>query len=439
MTAFNEIAIRRFASPREGSGLWASKTALLNAWRGHDFATVMPLTLEFAPSLACNLSCSECPYCAARLKSRLRRIKRAEFATPDDTSVMSLELAKVVFRKARDAGVEGVVVSGGGEPLVCPHIPEMLKYSAQLGMVNGLYTNAIQLGAHPNLASELLVPESNLAFVRPSLNVIRPETGRRFAGASPEDIAAQYEGFAALLKARDRLIPRYRALAQRPPAVQVSVISDDRNIGALSYICERVAGIAKDRDVVEPNDDFLVRPLTKHCRACYSTSDHDEFLIRQILQSVGDGGAGYQQLTGARFNPRLGFGLDKIRRGTANSYSEVLRSEWGSRDYCWANGLFLTVGPDARVRLCTDRNCCGEWAIGDLKRESVAEIYAGSKRRDLLAAVHKVRCGPGVCEATCRTVRLNQIARAVQNGDLTNTGLAEIRLRESGARPLLLS
>jgi hypothetical protein len=71
--------------------------------------------------------------------------------------------------------------------------------------------------------------------------------------------------------------------------------------------------------------------------------------------------------------------------------------------------------------------------------QSVQEIYAGQRRLQLLEHVHEVRCGPEVCEANCRTPRLNRIARMVRSGELTDADIAEIRALTQNDPPLLLS
>jgi hypothetical protein len=86
-----------------------------------------------------------------------------------------------------------------------------------------------------------------------------------------------------------------------------------------------------------------------------------------------------------------------------------------------------------------DRNCDEEWVTGDLKTQSVREIYGGEARQLLLERVHACDRGPQVCEATCRIPRLDHIAHQIRAGTLTDTDVAECRRTAEVEPKLLLS
>ncbi len=444
---YNEQSVRRHSHSREGSAAW-TVPSVIDAWRRGRWEDVPALTMEYSPSLVCNLNCSTCPYLGARRQAGCRRrVPRGEFADADDKLAASLESAAHVLQRCREAAIRGVLWTGGGEPTLCRELPEMIRRSAALGMYNALYSNLIQVGMHSGFARSLLAPGNNLVFVRGSLNVARPETGRVFCGASPEDIQAQYDGFAAVCDARESLLGDYREAGLPVPLIQASVICDHRNVGDLSLIAEKVAHIYETHCVScrSPHDDFVVRPLTKHGQPDgYTCKQHDE---REVIDTIRNEfqrsdahcgtppGPSRVVLERAGMNVFMGFGLDDCER----RYEDLLRLEYESRTECLANGLFLTVGPDETVHLCTDRNCDTDWIVGDLRKQSVDEIYHSDRRRELLARVHFHRCGPKVCEPTCRLVRLNAIAQAVRSGDLTDADIDEIRRRGVGERGMLLS
>jgi hypothetical protein len=446
-----EEAIRRYSSPRAGSCAWA-EPEIVEAWRDGRVVAVPPRTLEYAPSLRCNMGsgtggCTACPYLPVR-RAAGGNIPLGQFADPDDQSVAGLASAKLVIDRAREAGVRGVLFTGGAEPAVCPELDQMLVYSASLGLANALYTNGIQFGAIRDLAPKILDPATGLSFVRVSLNILQPGTAAIFARASEEYVAAQYDGFTALCDGRSALASAYASADTRPPAIQISVICDRRNIGDLPLIAERVAAIYSVHSTFRhPDDGFVVRPLTHHCRPRgYAYKQHEEVVINEILRQFGKSGPGPSRrvLERAGMPVWLGFGLAGLDLAAAPAsavatYEDITREEYASRDSCWANGLFLTVGPAGSVHLCTDRNCYPAWQVGDLREQSVAQIYAGDRRRSLLAAVNSRNCGPCICEPTCRAVRLNAIARAVRSGVLGDEAIAEIRRRSAGDRGLLLS
>jgi len=438
MKTFNEESVARFYSVREGSNSWVHNPDLIRAWKDGRLLDVMPFALEFSPSLMCNLRCVTCPYDCVRKGGELSRLRvpRGAFATPNDVTVISMELARLVIDRAIEAGVSGIVWTGGGEPTVIERLPEMIRYAAERGAFNGLYSNGINLGVHERwLPAALLDPRNNMVFARLSLNFASPEVGRVFSEASPEDIEAQFRGLQSLFAARRALLERYPL--DHVPSLQVSVICNRQNVQDLPRVFEMVTGIVAAQDYHHRNDAIVVRPLTMHC-GIYSFSDHEDWVIQDILKSCGCSASPRRRLEEAGMNVRLGFGLERVEtEGVA--YGDLNREEYAGRDCCWANGLFLTVGPDAKVHLCTDRNCYPSWAVGDLKTHTVAQIYHSPERRALLDKVHSYCLGPEVCEPTCRAVRLNRVAKAIQSGELTDADIKEIRCRSAGERPLLLS
>lgn len=250
--------------------------------------------------------------------------------------------------------------------------------------------------------------------------------------ATPDDV-----------EARNRLADEHRRANKRIPDVMVSLIFDKTNASDLVPTAKAVADVYRQAAKYRGNyDDLIIRPPSQHGRGHYKTSMHETQTINAVLDAVGPGGEARTQLEDAGMNCKLGFGLSEVQTGKRSSYTEVLEEEYTRRKKCGpclANGLFLTVGPDARTHLCVDRNCDEEWVTGDLKTQSVREIYGGEARQLLLERVHACDRGPQVCEATCRIPRLDHIAHQIRAGTLTDTDVAECRRTAEVEPKLLLS
>jgi hypothetical protein len=428
-------------SVRGGSGAWTWRPENIIAWKQGRLFDVMPITLELAPILDCNLNCPGCPYAKSRWEQCHGRVPNGKFAEVNEKTVASPDIAKRVLDASREAGVLGVIWTGGGEPTIWSPLLPMLRYSAELKMVNALYTNGVQLGLSPAICEDLLKPETNLAFVRISINAVRPDTLRRHWGVkNPGDVLPQFDGLDELFKARRRSAAKYAEVGRPLPAIQISTIVDKTTVGDLLPLCEAVAGVVgRYREELCDADVMVVRPLTNHRTGIYSVQDHEDSVIAQLLEVCGRQGVGTGLLESAGMKLFLGFGLDRVESGEFRTYGDVLRHEYAGRDYFWANGLFLTAGPDGTVYLCTEHNCDPDWAVGNLVTQSVVEIYHGARRKEILEIVHSRRMGPTVLEPNTRASRLNRVAQAIRSGELSDAHIEQIHRASLREPPLLLS
>jgi MoaA/NifB/PqqE/SkfB family radical SAM enzyme len=86
-----------------------------------------PITLEIDPTNACNHGCIWC------IDHRHRQ-KHGAVSLP-------LEVALKTITDAKAMGVRSLVVKGGGEPLVYPHIEKLLRFAKETGLEVGVITN----------------------------------------------------------------------------------------------------------------------------------------------------------------------------------------------------------------------------------------------------------------------------------------------------------
>ena len=88
-----------------------------------------PLYVNIDPSAACNLRCG---WCASRERGNLQ-------------ALMDMSLFKHIVDDAKSAGVVNISLWLAGEPLMNPHLAEMVAYVESRGLVSGLHTNACLL------------------------------------------------------------------------------------------------------------------------------------------------------------------------------------------------------------------------------------------------------------------------------------------------------
>lgn len=433
-------SLSQFLSSRHGSNAWAQRPDVIEAWKRQSQIDVPPMSMEYAPILACNADCPLCPYRRSRSQICNGIIPVYEAVQEDDRQSATQASTRRVLEAVHEAGVHGVLWTGGGEPTIWDPLLEMLVYSAELGMANALYTNGFRLGWDTDFADHLLAPENGLVFVRMSINALSPELAKQHWGIDVLKVRAQIVGLAKLFQARQRWLPEYQARGQLLPSVQISTIVNRQNIGDLLLICATIAEIvAAHRECAGEEDIMVVRPLTIHGRKNgYSLNDHDEAVIREIINVCGNQGDGCRRLAEAGMTLYLGFGLSAVESGLTPSYSALLEQEYAQRDISWANGLFLTVGPDSSVYLSTETNCDPKWALGNLKAQSVAEIYESKRRREILEYMNSLRWGVTVSQPTSRTARLDRIAKAIMDGSLCDSEIEAIRLASLNSHSLIL-
>jgi hypothetical protein len=97
-----------------------------------DPGRLRPVHVQWMPTNRCNLSCKFCS-CSER----------------DKSLEMPIDPAISVIRKFSEMGCEAVTITGGGEPLCHPHLPEMVDEFCRHGVKVGLVTNGLLLPRVP--------------------------------------------------------------------------------------------------------------------------------------------------------------------------------------------------------------------------------------------------------------------------------------------------
>jgi hypothetical protein len=123
---------------------------------------IVPVTVQFWPSLSCDVRCPTCPY-------RLTDARDLADAS-NDLHLMPMELFRTLIASMARAGVKSVFLTGGGEPLLNPYLAQMAEEVRAVGMAWGLFTNGITLT--PALAERLF--RARPGFFRVSLDAGNP-------------------------------------------------------------------------------------------------------------------------------------------------------------------------------------------------------------------------------------------------------------------------
>lgn len=128
-----------------------------NFLEGHD-QMVVPITFEIWPSLTCDARCPLCTY----------SVNQARSIADKSTDVYLADTAnyKRIIGQFKEAGVHSIILTGGGEPLINPHLSELAEHINNLGMAWGMFTHGMLLN-ETNIHSLL---SSSPRFIRISIN-----------------------------------------------------------------------------------------------------------------------------------------------------------------------------------------------------------------------------------------------------------------------------
>lgn len=134
---------------------------------------IVPVTVQFWPSLSCDVRCPTCPY---RLTDA-RDIADAD----DDLHLMSMEKFRHLIVSMAQAGVKSVFLTGGGEPLLHPNLAMMAEEARAAGLAWGIFTNGITLT--PAIAERLF--RAQPGFFRVSLDAGNPSLYSKVYATGP--------------------------------------------------------------------------------------------------------------------------------------------------------------------------------------------------------------------------------------------------------------
>ncbi|MFA5810134.1 MAG: radical SAM protein, partial [Thermoleophilia bacterium] len=127
----------------------------------------VPRTMEFFLSSACNHACAGC---------------HSRYMHKDEHQFLDFDLLKDVVNDFADLGVEGVEISGGGEPLMYPQIIPAIAFMRARGLKVGMFTNGTLLTEE---LSEFLV--ENVLFLRIAFDAGTAGTYRKIHGRDDFD------------------------------------------------------------------------------------------------------------------------------------------------------------------------------------------------------------------------------------------------------------
>lgn len=300
--------------------------------------------------------CHKCIFC------------NTEFATADASRVHSID-AKVLIKflmEAKEAGLKAVTICGSGEPLIHPHIEEILYGIHEIGLEIGIFTNASHMPQ--NVKKAIL---ETCTFVRCSVNASNTE--------EHETVHQVPDDFDNVVGNIRELVRQKRELGQEFPTIGTQFVFYDKNYMSI----ERAAKLWKEVGV----DYFAVKPLIEGEGSSVGVkvfSAQDTEVVKQQMELA-------KACESESYEVHTKY----------TQYQKTLAEAPKKYRLCYGQAMNTNLWADGSMFICQNQEHDKD-IIGNIYEDSFMEIWHGEKRGKRIAQIRVDECPRG-----CRCDPLN--------------------------------
>ncbi len=290
---------------------------------------VLPLVVKSKPIAAqieitnvCNLKCKMCAHSIEEWKDR-RKLEH-----------MSLENFKLVIDRL--PFVQSALINGVGEPLMNPHLVDMINYAYKKGIVTHFFTNAMLMTEE---IAFKLVNARGLTNINVSIDGGTQESYERIRAGAKFDVVC------ANLK---RLIEIRNGLGRTKPYITVFMVAMHRNINEIPLLVNTVSKLGVTR--------VRLHGLLEH----YDTEG--DALSAEDVKSLEE----YRKAA-AEQNVTLVYGGDMLERLNNEERVRECREPW----------KFFYVNASGWINPCSDSFYDKTTYMGNIFQNTLEEIWNG--------------------------------------------------------------
>ena len=308
----------------------------------------MPVCLYLETTNRCNLLCTTCPRTYEELEP------------PAD---MSFELFQRIVDQV--PGVARVVLHGVGEPMLVPHLPQMIRYLKDRGVYVLFNTNGTVLNANNGRA----IAEAGLDELRVSLDAADAKTFKLIRGKDYFNrIVRNVRAFVAAQKRDGLATPKVslwltglkETIAQLPEFVRIA-----HDIGVREIYLQRLVYFETDAIGMARPDQALFEQMTQDEAGLLAAAEELAASLGILFSS-----------SGAASEPEA-----SLKRADDSSPWSLCRRPW-SLMYFTANGRALPccIAPFAQ-------HGYEHYTLGDATQQTLREIWNGPAYQQFRAAL----------------------------------------------------
>ena len=268
-----------------------------------------------------------------------------------------------------DMGGKGVILSGGGEPLISPQFPYAVRELKKRGIKLGLNSNGLALTEE---LAQLIC--DNFEYFRISLDAASPEMYLKTHGMPEVAFQRSVENI--------KMFSRMKSKLGNPVSFGVGFLTSEDTAGEMEH---------------------FVR-LVRECGADFAQ-------FRPFTGSLYDASEEYLRLK--RTYETAEFGV----RASIQKYREMKTG--GSRDYDKCRGMFFStvITADAKVFSCLHHRQEKEHFLGQINDgTSLADIFRSARMREVYERLDCSKC-PTMCRNDTFNRTLNTLALDIAHSE----------------------
>lgn len=300
--------------------------------------TSSPITVTVDLTNRCN---NKCPHCISILK---------------DNEEIDYNTLLALFKDFSDIGVKGVLITGGGEPLLYKRLTSILRYGNLLGLKFGMITSGQDIDRDDEEWIEIL---SYLSWIRFSLDAGTPERYKQTHGLDEY----HFNKVINLINRICKLKNRYKSNCDIGIGYIINLDSPNKEQEDIHQALKLV--------LKEGLDYFQLRPVLMR------GEDSDVRCVDYLQETV-------QMVNESNINVKL-YNTSISRRVDKNF------------SYCHGSHFITSICANSKVYYCCILKNVDYAEIGDLKKDRFKDIWISNNIRKIGNNINLSRC-PNRCK-----------------------------------------
>jgi radical SAM protein with 4Fe4S-binding SPASM domain len=370
---------------------------------------VMPVTAQIAPTLYCNFQCPRCSY--GRSKNQIASLQQERLME------MNYDIMCLIIDRLVNAGIKGLLFTGGGEPIKNSFVIDGMYYARKRGLKIGLFTN----GSLLTYETINRIQKLNPTFIRINLDAGTPEIHSLVHGyrSSHNIFKKVIENIEIMTKMKDK--------HRSNTTIGIGYTIEPVNLNDIINVAYELKKITEKNP--KGRIDYLVfRPVVNYHMGGYKQKG--KYILEFLEKNLPEYYKSYSDYInkGYQYPQKLFISANKIineqvKKILGNSGIHIidLRSKMSGvtnkdRPYtkCRACPWYIFIGPDGSVYNCVELGLDSRVTIGNLISQSLEDIWQNDRRKEVLNFINEDGI-KNLCPPVCLYYEMNILFEKLDN------------------------